>query len=312
MTARQSRSLAALMATTACLAAAGCGDGPSATSPGPASGPGARVEVVAAENFWGSIAKQLAGDRADVQSIIADPGADPHDYQPNAGDGRALATSSLAIVNGVGYDPWAGKLLAASPAPERQVLTVGERLGLKEGDNPHRWYSPADVKTVADTITADLKKLAPGNAAYFDGQRTAFETRGLARYHAVISEIRAKYSGVRMGASESIFELLAPALGLKLITPATYMKAISEGTDPTAGDKKTIDAQIARKEIKVWAYNSQNSTPDIARLTRQARAQRIPVSTFTETLTPASATYEEWQTAQLLRLQAALHRATGR
>ncbi|MDX6640300.1 MAG: zinc/manganese transport system substrate-binding protein, partial [Solirubrobacteraceae bacterium] len=183
---------------------------------------------------------------------------------------------------------------------------------LHEGDNPHRWYSPADVETVANAITADLKKLDPASARYFDAQRRAFETQGLSSYHAAISSIRARYAGVPVGASESIFELLAPALGLHLITPPGYMKAISEGTDPTAGDKQTIDQQIARRQIKVWVYNSQNSTPDIARLTKQAEAEHIPVTTITETLTPATDSYEQWQTAQLRRLQAALQLATGR
>ena len=306
---RRSRRAVLLVGAVAAAAVAGCGGGASATSP---SGGPAALRVVAAENFWGSIATQLAGRRAQVDSIIVKPGADPHDYQPTAADGRVLAGAQLAIVNGVGYDTWASKLLAAEPTSGRQVITVGDLLGLHEGDNPHRWYSPADVETVANAITTDLKKLDPGDARYFDAQRTAFETQGLASYHAVISSIRATYAGVPVGASESIFELLAPALGLHLITPAGYMKAISEGTDPTAGDKQTIDQQIARRQIKVWVYNSQNSTPDIARLTKQAEAEHIPVTTITETLTPATDSYEQWQTAQLHRLQAALHRATGR
>ena len=48
----------------------------------------------------------------------------------------------MAIVNGIGYDTWASKLLAANPSSGRVVLDVGGLLGLKEGDNPHQWYSP--------------------------------------------------------------------------------------------------------------------------------------------------------------------------
>jgi zinc/manganese transport system substrate-binding protein len=309
MFSRSSRRAALFTGVAVSVVMAGCGGG-SATSS--TSGPGGALRVVAAENFWGSIAKQLAGRRAQVDSIIVKPGADPHDYQPTAGDGRVLAGSQLAIVNGIGYDTWASKLLAAEPASGRQVITVGDLLGLHEGDNPHRWYSPADVETVANAITADLRKLDPSSARYFDARRSAFETQGLAQYHAAIGAIRARYAGVPVGASESIFELVAPALGLHLITPPGYMKAISEGTDPTAADKQTIDQQIARRQIKVWVYNSQNSTPDIARLTKQAEAEHIPVTTITETLTPATDSYEQWQTAQLRRLQAALHQATGR
>lgn len=284
----------------------GCGGSSSAPLSGGA------LKVVAAENFWGSIAKQLAGSRGQVQSIVVDPAADPHAYQPTAADARTLATSELAIVNGVGYDPWAPELLAANPSSGRTVLTVGDLFGVKQGDNPHRWYSPPNVERVANTITADLKTLHPADRAYFDQQRELFETRGLAHYHALISDIKARYSGAAVGASESIFALLAPSLGLSLITPPGYMNAISEGTEPTAADKLTVDRQINGRQIKVWVYNPQNSTPDIARLTSGAKAQRIPIATVTETLSPASDTFEQWQAAQLQQLAQALHEATGK
>ena len=60
--------------------------------------------VVAAENFWGSIAAQLAGDRATVESIIVNPATDPHSYEPTAANARAVTVYPMAIVNGIGYD----------------------------------------------------------------------------------------------------------------------------------------------------------------------------------------------------------------
>src|SRR6266536_1394144 len=96
--------------------------------------------VVAAENFWGSIARQLGGTHVAETSIITNPSADPHDYEPAASDARTIASAQLVIVNGIGYDPWAQKLLAANPVQGRRTLTVGTLLGLKDGDNPHQWY----------------------------------------------------------------------------------------------------------------------------------------------------------------------------
>jgi zinc/manganese transport system substrate-binding protein len=292
------------------LLASGCGAGAASAGGGAGSADGTRV--VAAENFWGSIAAQLGGAKASVQSIIVDPATDPHSYEPNPADARTLATAQLVIVNGVGYDPWAPKLLAANPAPGRVVLNVGDLFALKEGDNPHRWYDPADVDAVANAITAQLKKLDPKDAAYYDRQRLVFEQRGLAQYHALIAQIKARYDGVPVGASESIFALQSPALGLRLITPSGFMKSISEGTDVTAQDAITTRQQISAHQIKVWIYNSQNATPDVQRLTELARAARIPVATVTETLSPASYSFEQWQVAQLGGITRALHQATGR
>jgi zinc/manganese transport system substrate-binding protein len=99
---------------------------------------------------------------------------------------------------------------------------------------------------------------------------------------------------------------------LNLITPDAFLTAISEGGDPGAGDKAVVDRQIASKAVKVFVFNSQNATPDVQRLVDLARATGIPVVTVTETLTPAGATFQDWQTRQLEALQAALASATGR
>jgi zinc/manganese transport system substrate-binding protein len=280
--------------------------------PAAASAGGRVVQVAAAENVWGSIAAQLGGAHAHVTSVITNPATDPHEYEPTAIDARTLAGSQLVIVNGVGYDPWAPKLLAANPVHGRIVLTVGDVVGVKPGGNPHRWYSPANVRQVIAAIAADYAKLDPEDAAYFARRKAAFETKGLAAYTAEIAAIRRRYAGVAVGASESIFAPLAQALGLRLLTPASFLNAISEGTDPTAADISTIDGQIAHRQIEVWVFNSQNSTPDVQRLTGLARANGIPVTTITETLAPAIATFQAWQVAQLRALRAALAKATGR
>jgi zinc/manganese transport system substrate-binding protein len=270
------------------------------------------IQVVAAENFWGSIASQLGGDRVHVTSVITSPATDPHDYEPTAADARTLAGAKLVIVNGIGYDPWADKLLAANPVHGRLEIEVGDLVGVKAGGNPHRWYSPVDVQKMVAAIVRDYTQLDPKDTSYFKQQESRFETQGLARYKSLIATIKRKYHGVPVGASESIFALMAPALGLDLVTPPSFLKAISEGTEPTAADKTTVDRQVAKKQIKAWVFNSQNSTPDVQRITDAARKQGIPVTTITETLVPASATFEQWQSRQLEALAAALAKATGR
>ena len=271
-----------------------------------------KIAVVAAENFWGSIAAQLGGEHAAVSSIVANPDTDPHDYEPTPADGRTMAGAQFAIVNGIGYDPWAPKLLAANPSPSRVVLTVGQLVGVPDGGNPHRWYSPANVHQVIGRITADYQRIDPADSAYFTAQRQKFESTTLATYNSLITSIKAKYAGTPIGASESIVTPLAEGLGLKMLTPETFLDAISEGSDPTAADKTTIDNQIRTKQIKVYVFNSQNSTPDVQAQVAAAKAAGIPVTTVTETLAPASATFQSWQVKELQGIQAALAQATGK
>src|SRR5919198_3329946 len=159
------------------LLAGGCGGSSSQGS----SGGG--VQVVAAENFWGSLAAQLGGDRVHVTSIITSPDADPHDYEPRSVDARTMAGAQLAIVNGIGYDTWASKLIAANPVDGRVVLNVRGLVRGKPRGNPHQWYSPATVQRVIDQIVADYKRLDPKDAAYFDRQRQHVLSGNLGRYH---------------------------------------------------------------------------------------------------------------------------------
>jgi zinc/manganese transport system substrate-binding protein len=295
-------------AVLAVLAMAGCATSASSDS----SGGGGVLQVAASINAWGSILEQLGGTHVHATSIITNPDTDPHDYEPTPADARVIANSKLFVENGIGYDSWADKALTANPDSSRTVVDVGKVVNVPDGGNPHRWYSPADVETVADTITADLKKLDPKNAGYYDQQRQTFESAGLGTYHQLISDIKAKYSGTPVGASESIVAPLSDALGLNLVTPPSFLQAISEGTDPSPKDKSTIDAQIAKKQIKVYVYNSQNATPDVTAQVDAAKKQGIPVTTVTETLSPAGASFQQWQSSQLQALQSALQQATGK
>lgn len=293
------------------LLAAGCDRSGPAGTVGSANGH-TTIQVLAAENFWGSIAAQLGGEKVSVHSIIVNPAVDPHSYQPSAQDARAMAGAGMVIVNGVGYDAWAQQLLQASPLQGRVVLNVGRLLGLQAGANPHRWYFPGDVRTVARRMTLDFERLDPGDAAYFARRERRFETIALARDDALRHEIRARYTGVAVGYSESIFQGLGEDLGLRLLTPSGFVKAVAEGTDVTAEEKETVDSQARNHAIAVWVYNSQNVTPDVQRVNQIVREQRIPIATVTETLVPPSASFEQWQVAELEGLLRALHEATGR
>ena len=240
-------------------------------------------------------------------SIITNPDTDPHAYEPTAADARTLAGAQLVIETASATTR--GSRRSAADTGNPTVVDVGTLVGVADGGNPHRWYNPTDVQAVVGQLVHDFQKLDPADSAYFVRSRPSSIRSGLAKYHATIAAIRAKYAGTKVGASESIFAMLAPALGLDLVTPYSFLKAISEGNDVSAGDKQTIDNQITTHAIKVYVYNTQNVTPDVQAQLSEVKAQHIPYATITETLSPPTATYQDWQTKQLLGIQAALAKA---
>ena len=277
----------------------------------PGSGPpgGERVlQVIAAENVWGSLAAQLGGSQVTVTSIVTNPNADPHEYESNPANARAFATSDYVILNGAGYDDWATRLLQANPNPDRRTLSVAQLVGKTQGDNPHFWYNPDWVERVADRITADYKTVDAAEAGYFDQQRQALRN-ALKPYHDHIAAVRDTFRGTKVGATESVFEYLAAALELTLVSPPAFMRAISEGNDPAAQDVATFNAQIRNKEIKVLVYNLQTETAVTTSLRQLAAQEGIAVVGISETLRPPNVSFQDWQIAQLLTLQSALNAA---
>ena len=275
-----------------------------------APAPDGRLSVVAAESFWGSIAAQLGGDRVQVTSVIHSPGADPHDFEATPRDARQLAAAQYVIVNGAGYDPWSRDVLDANPADGRAVLDVGSLLDVREGDNPHRWYFPSDVERVIARIVADYQRLDPAHRGYYETRRAVFESDALASYTDLLDQIKSEFGGTPVGASETFFDGIAEATGLDVRTPAGFRAAISEGTDPSAADRATVDGQLRDREIRVLAYNQQNATPDVAEVVDEAARAGIPVVAFTES-PPEGSSFQEWQASQLQALLDALRRTRG-
>src|SRR5208282_5509860 len=191
------------------------------------------IQVVAAENFWGSLVSQIGGNKVHVVSIVSDPNADPHEYESSAADARDISTASYVIINGVGYDTWANKLISASPNPNRKVLDIGGLVGKQDGDNPHLWYNPAYVNTAVAKMEQDLISIDPSDKTYFQTQYSTLLTN-LATYQNRIKSIKKQYGGTKVAATEDIFAYLANASGLNLISPPAFTEAVAEGNDPPA------------------------------------------------------------------------------
>jgi zinc/manganese transport system substrate-binding protein len=267
------------------------------------------IHVVAAENFWGSLASQLGGSHVQVLSIVSDPNADPHEYESNTTDARAIATANYVIENGAGYDGWADKLLGASSNPDRKVLNAATLLGKKEGDNPHFWYDPAYVNQVTAQMEQDLAALDPADASYYETQHKTLQV-SLAQYQNRIATIKQQFGGTKVAATEDVFVYLADAAGLDLVSPPAFIQAVAEGNDPPAASIVEFENQLKGGGIRALVYNQQTVTPLTENMKKLAADQGIPVIGVTETIQPPDASFEDWMNAELIELQNALNSKT--
>jgi zinc/manganese transport system substrate-binding protein len=264
------------------------------------------MQVVAGENFWGSLISQLGGTHTQVLSIVSDPNADPHEYESNSANAQAIANANLVIVNGAGYDDWALKLISASNNPNQKVLNVADLLGKKQGDNPHFWYSPYYVNETVKAMFSDLVSIDPTNTAYYTQQYASLNS-SLGQYNSRISEIRHQFAGTRVASTESIFEYLANATGLDLVSPPAFMEAVAEGNDPPAQSVVQFQQLIQNGNVSVLVYNAQTVTPLTQDIKAMAAAKGIPIVAVTETIQPPDVAFQDWMNAELISLQNALN-----
>ena len=272
-----------------------------------ATRPMARVSVVAAENMYGDMAAQIGGSRIQMTSILSNPTADPHLYEPGTQNGLAVAEAQLVIQNGLGYDAFMQRLEAASPSKQRTVVTIADSLGIGAGDaNPHLWYDIPKLSVIADAIADGLTRADPtGKPIYSAGAE-----RFLAHCAALRAEVRSlknRFAGTPVAFTEPVPGYLLAAAGLRNLAPSSFTRAIEDGSEPSPAAVAGMTALIDSGRVRVLLYNSQTVSPITERIRADAIKHGIPVIGVTETL-PPHLDYQQWQLRQARSLASVLAR----
>lgn len=265
---------------------------------------GSGIAVVAGENFYGDVVKQIGGSHVSVSSILSDPNVDPHAYEPNFQNGQAITKARLVIENGAGYDAWMDKSLSAVPDTARIVLNAFSIAPHKLPSNEHVWYDIGNMQVIAQSITNALKKLDAADAPSFDANMQTFG-QALSQITKKMDDLKAHYAGTPVGMTETIFLYQSTPIGLHVLTPFTFQKAIADSNDPPADAIIAVNNQVSQHKIKVLIYNVQTITPLTTQLQDAATKQHIPLVPVSETM-PTGKNYQQWMLAQLTTLEQAL------
>ena len=262
-----------------------------------------KIEVVAAENFYGNVAQQIGGDRVSVVSILNNPDQDPHLFEVSPAVIRKVAAAQVVLYNGAGYDPWVEQVLSATAKPGRVAIVAADLMQRKSGDNPHLWYDPATMQAVARALATAL---AAANPAHKDdyAARLATFLASLAPLDAKIAAVRDKYAGTAVTATEPVFGNMAQALKLTMANER-FQLAIMNDTEPSARDIAAFERDLKDRKVRVLFYNKQAPTKLVQHLIELARAAKIPVVGITETA-PVGSSYQDWMLMQLDETQRAL------
>ncbi len=268
------------------------------------------INVVAAENFWGSLASQLGGVRVNVTCVVTDPNADPHEFTSNPANAEAISNARLVIVNGAGYDTWALRLLTVANAPNQVVLNVQELLNQPANVNPHFWYSPYYVNSTIAAIYKDLARIDPVDKEYFTTRYAVLNSSLWSSYMKQEGMIKQQFGGAPVAATEDVFVYMANATGLNDVSPPAFMQAVAEGSEPSAKDIASMQNLMAggNTTVRVLVYNQQTVTPLTESIKMLASRNGIPIVGITETVQPPTLTFQAWMQEEVAALANALNK----
>lgn len=263
------------------------------------------LDVVAAENVYGNIAAQIGGTHVSVTSILSNPNADPHLFEPGTANGLAVAQAQVVIQNGLGYDAFMTKLESAAPSRKRIVVTMADVLGIHGADaNPHLWYDEPQLDRIAGAIAAALAQADPSHAAAYRSGLHRFE-RSLGPLRAEVALIRTRFRGARVAYTEPVPGYLLLAAGLDNAAPEAFTRAIEDGSEPPPAAVSAMNALVTQHRIRVLLYNDQTVSPITEQLAAAARRAGIGIVPVSETL-PPRLTFQQWQLRQARALATAL------
>lgn len=223
-----------------------------------------KLKVVTTFTIIADMAKNVAGDAADVTSITK-PGAEIHEYQPTPGDIRRAQGADLILVNGFNLELWFSRFYQRlKNVPEVTVTEGIQPLGITEGPyngkpNPHAWMSPDNALIYVDNIRNALQKYDPANAAIYQANAERYKAQiqqTLAPMRATIDKLPENQRW--LVTSEGAFSYLARDLGLKEL----YLWPINADQQGTPQQvRKVIDAVRANHIPTIFSESTISAKP---------------------------------------------------
>jgi zinc/manganese transport system substrate-binding protein len=268
------------------------------------------ITAVGVENQYADVIAQIGGRYVSVSAIETDPNTDPHSFEASPQIAARLAAADLVVENGLGYDDWADRMLAASPNPARKLINVQQLRHLPDSTpNPHLWYDPATMPAVAAALADDLAALQPAHAAYFAANLALFNA-SLRPWLAALAAFRKDFPGTPVAVTEPVGDYMLTAAGASILTPFGLQAAIMNGTDPAPQDV-TIQNNLLAGRVKLFVYNQQVTDPLTDSFLALAKQHGVPIVGVYETMPQPGYTCQSWMLAEVAALrQAVVHKTS--
>lgn len=224
-----------------------------------------KVAVMTSFSILGDLVQAVGGERVSVTTLVG-PDQDAHIFEPKPQDAKNLLQAKLLVINGLGFEPWAQKLVK-STAYKGAVLTAtqalktlnmpSEKAGGKPEVDPHAWQNPNNVVIYIQNITASLSKLDPAGTGTFKTNSEAY----IAELNKLDAWTKSQFDAIpknkrKVITSHDAFGYFAAQYHITFLAP----QGISTDSEPSAQQVGKLIRQIKTEKIKaVFIENMSNS-----------------------------------------------------
>lgn len=240
-----------------------------------------KIPVTASFSILGDLVRVVGGDRVQVSTLVG-PDEDAHVFEPKPGDAKNLLQTRLLVTNGLGFEPWAKKLvnsagykgqsLVASQGIKPRVMPAEGRKAATDID-PHAWQDPTHVMAYVRNIAAALSQLDPAGASIYQTNSQAY----LRELQVLDGEAKATFAAIPLDkrkviTSHDAFGYFGAHYGIKFLAP----QGMSTETEPSARQVAQLIRQIQKEKIKAVFVENMSNPKLLAQLSKDAGVKPGP------------------------------------
>jgi zinc/manganese transport system substrate-binding protein len=234
-----------------------------------------KLPVLASFSILGDLVRVVGGDRVSVTTLVG-PGEDAHVFEPKPLDAKNILQTKLLVTNGLGFEPWAQKLVKSAGYKGRSVVAsqgVKPRtLPAEKGNShtetdPHAWQDPTNVVIYVRNIAAALGQLDPAGASSYQANSEAY----IKELQALDTWVKEQFATIPAGkrkviTSHDAFGYFGAHYQVGFLAP----QGISTEAEPSAKEVAQLIRQIQREKIKAVFVENMSNPKLLAQLSKDA------------------------------------------
>jgi len=256
--------------------------------------------------------RQVGGERVEVHSLLQGY-EDPHNFEPNPRDAKAVELAKMVVRVGLGLDEWLNGLIASAGNPKLKVVTLAEGVDIiKESEeeyhhgahhegNPHIWLDPEVAKSGVQRITAVLTELDPKGRGFYE-QRSKNYLRELDSLTGVLRELVKGVKNRKFVGMHSSWPYFCRAFGLEMVATVEPLP----GQEPSAKDMAELVKRMRSDSVRVIVIEPQQNPDLAATLAKETGARVVRLCQFNGVL-PETGSYLQLLDYNVRTLVAALN-----